>query len=330
MQFFNARLLGIIVIVAILFLGCSSQEVQEKEQPLEKQSSKAEDTTKQIVDATQTTVQPVSNITTPTTLSLEPIVDPTLGWDDVNENNFSEIREPYILQHLQKPENIVWALENSMPKRVANFLEKGYGVYYWPTAHRFPKELELGFMAARNKNEVALEENLQTLNQQGRSKNYILLSYIASWYYCLVGKNDKAKNLIQSSELERYIAFYTLNIPDSQLRLLQNKSQQDPTFVAPPEPVKVSKPVEQPTNGKPADSTPTDEVPVDSIPTDEVPVDSTPTDEVPVDSTPTDEVPVDSTPTDEIPVDSTPIDEIPVDEGPTTGTVTEEDIPEEP
>ncbi len=266
MSLYQKWILGIGIILTLALVGCGSSEtpkadVEKQEKIIEKEvtvpAKSVESSTPVSPSASSIPVdmpaQGIAMHLQVPPLKSEPASDPTITLTDVSEEVWKDLRELYILQYLHKKECLIWALQNPIPKQASEFLEKGYGVYGTPDK-KYPSELELGLLKARVKDEIGVEDNLQKLERQFTGTPYFTMGYIASWYYCLAKKNDKAKALLTQSDLITKITSYDIDIPAAHLEALKLESEKAPLEVSPVAPKAVepteSKAVEPPTESK--------------------------------------------------------------------------------
>ena len=211
-----------VVLICLLFIvGCSGTDDKEN---IEKQNVK--DPVKDPVAKTPDVPkpqEPAGAFIDKAPEKPEPKDDPTAKWESMGDTDWAKIQELYVTQYIDKPESITWALRNSIPKTAAENLEKGYGMFWNPMKSPVPKDLEVGIMHARRKMEEALEEDLMRLEKSGRGSHYYLLAYVASWHYCMAGKNDKAKALIGAVDLFNNLEMYGIIIPKEQVDALKQE-----------------------------------------------------------------------------------------------------------
>jgi hypothetical protein len=283
--------------------GCSS-DAQKKDKdadvkPVVKDQMPSKDTKVPPSDIKAPSVAPQPDISSyvKSPSEAEPETDPTTNWDPRNftDTDWKKIRAIYVGRYLEKPEYIVWALKKDIPRLAADYLEKGYGTFWNTLSESNPKELEEGFLQARLKDEKEMEESLSGLASQGSGgRDHCFLSYIACWFYCLNGKNDKAKALADSLEIFLVIKERSIPVPDAQLESLKGelakapkkleeikkpadvKPPEKPADVKPPEKPADVKPPEKPADVKPDDVKPGDVKPGDTKPGDVKPGDTKP------------------------------------------------------
>lgn len=213
----------ICLMLSLIVGGCKSQPKEESPVAKQNKEIKQETEPKEVV---KEKVAPKVDEVKPA--QIEPQEDPNVNWEEreMQEQEWEDARALYVLQYLNKPASIVWGLKNSIPKGVAFYLEKGYGIYWNPSSTKRPKDLETGFLYARLKREENLQESLQSLEKLGKGEHYYLLAYITSWHYCLNGKNKQAKQLLEEENLAKNLVAYGIEIPEEQIALLLAKAQE--------------------------------------------------------------------------------------------------------
>lgn len=221
-------ILSILLVLCFVLGGCNNQKKENVEpQKKEEKEVKQENTEKkEIVKEKEIPVK--ENLQKPE--KTEPQDDPNVNWEekDMQEQEWEDMRNLYIVQYLTKPASIMWGMKNPLPKGVGLYLEKGYAIYWNSSSTKRPKDLETGLLYARLKRTEDLQESLQKVANLGKGEHYYLLSYIAAWHYCLEGKNKQAKQLIEEENLSKNIPAYGIEIPEEQITMLISKSQENP------------------------------------------------------------------------------------------------------
>lgn len=252
MRGFSYVCLAIFLATLLLVAGCAGTP---KENGVDKKPVDQPGQQKPIVKID--TPQPTPNIPNVPSVTVverfpadkEPAADPAESWDEkmFSDNDWKKIKEIYIARYIRQPEYLLWAMKQPIPGKSANLLHKGYSSFWSSSSEENPKELELGLLAVRTKNDAELEDCEAGLSSQGTGgREHLLLTYIGCWYYCLAGKNDKAKAMAKEVELIRGIEEFQIAIPQEHMAALQaemNKASKAPAV--PPkkvEPVKKEEP----------------------------------------------------------------------------------------
>ena len=188
-----------IIAITILLCACNSSNTKKKIEPT---PIKQKQTTKVAIPS--------------------PSIKESNTIKDVETRGWQESRKLYIKRYLEKPKYIEWSLKKTINKKVGDFLQKGYWSNWNSATAGEPKQLELGFLSARLKNEKDLEHYVKLMKEMGGG-NYYLMLYIQACYYNIAGKNDKAKEVAQKTDLFKNLEDYGVKVSKERIKDLQKK-----------------------------------------------------------------------------------------------------------